>query len=186
MFLLSVSKPSSVYHTEHVARFDIYTSIVHMEWDLSSVTILHNDIEHLKKAHVLHQHYKYQFLTRYQFIFECKVKNSTICLICLWVQGTFGRQCSQRARNMLRNSSRTCQCTFHKSKHSSCDDAAYSTLLRPLPVTHHNFANCSVWVWDLVSHIKEKQSPTVFENRVLRKISGATRRGNNMRLEKTA
>lgn len=49
MLLRSVSKPSSVYHTEHVARFDIYTSSVHMQRDLSSVTILHNDTEHLKK-----------------------------------------------------------------------------------------------------------------------------------------
>lgn len=49
MFLLSVSKPSSDCHTEHVARFDIYTSSVHMEWDLSSVTFLNNNTEHLKK-----------------------------------------------------------------------------------------------------------------------------------------
>ena len=49
MLLLTVSQPSSVYHTEHTARFDIYTSSVHMEGNPSSVTILHNDTEHLKK-----------------------------------------------------------------------------------------------------------------------------------------
>lgn len=31
MFLLTLSKPSSVNHTEHVPRFDIYTSSAHME-----------------------------------------------------------------------------------------------------------------------------------------------------------
>jgi len=44
-----VLMPSSVHHTEHMARFDIYTSSVHMEGDPSSVTILRNDTEHLKK-----------------------------------------------------------------------------------------------------------------------------------------
>jgi hypothetical protein len=49
MFLLTLSKPSSVNHTEHVPTFDIDTSSAHMEWDLSSATILHNNTEHLKK-----------------------------------------------------------------------------------------------------------------------------------------
>jgi len=47
------------------------------------------------------------------------------------------------------------------------------------------FACCFVWVWNLVTTLREEHKPRVFENRVLRKIFGPKRDGIMRGVEKT-